>query len=104
MNKKLLKSIICAASGVGVATSIPFAATSCGCSSKDDVIPPNALPYEVYEIDANNVLIGFTEEFLANPSAYDMCDTMQIPSRVISVADRAFTKKMLHQFHHLLQN
>ena len=66
---------------------------------------PYALPYEVYEIDANNVLIGFTEEFLANPSAYDMCDTMQIPSRVISVADKAFiTKKILHQSHHLLQN
>ncbi len=54
---------------------------------------PYALPYEVYEIDANNVLIGFTEEFLANPSAYDMCDTMQIPSRVISVADKAFITK-----------
>ncbi len=33
MNKKLIKVITSIACGLGVATSIPFATTSCGCSS-----------------------------------------------------------------------
>lgn len=89
MNKKLLKSILCIASGMGFVASIPFAVTSCGCSS-EDVIPSKALPYEVYNTDENNVLLGFTNEFLADPTAYDMYNTMEIPARVTSVGYEAF--------------
>lgn len=90
LNKKLLKTIISVATGISVSLSIPFATTSCGCSSEDDVIPPNALPYEVYEIDQSNVLLGFKAGI--DLSQYDgICDTMQIPSKVTSVADRAFS-------------
>ncbi len=92
LNKKLLKSIISVATGISVALSIPFATTSCGCSSEDDVIPPNALPYEVYEIDANKVLLGFKAGI--DLSQYDngIRDTMQIPSKVTSIAEDAFYK------------
>ena len=58
MNKKLLKSIVCIAAGVGIATSIPFTTTSCGFSSQDDDVSMNPLPIEVYNIQ-NNVLKGF---------------------------------------------
>ena len=50
----------------------------------------NPLPEEVYNIDTNNVLLGFTTEFLANPTAYDMYNTMQIPARVTSIGNLAF--------------
>ena len=48
------------------------------------------LPDEVYNIDENNVLRGFTQEFLDNPSAYGERSVMQIPARVRCVADNAF--------------
>ncbi len=90
MNKKLFKILTSVACGLGIISSIPFTTTSCGCSSsQDDVVPSNVLPYKVYKIQ-NNVLIGFTDEFLANPTAYDMCDTMEIPARVTSINDNAF--------------
>ncbi len=90
LSKKLLKSIISVVTGISVSLSIPFATTSCGCSSEDDVIPPNALPYEVYEIDQSNVLLGFKAGI--DLSQYDdgIRNTMQIPSKVISIADSAF--------------
>ncbi len=54
---------------------------------------PDPLPEEeVYNIDENNVLLGFTDEFLANPTAYDMHNTMEIPARVTSVKYQAFYK------------
>lgn len=34
MNKKILKSILSVASGIAIISSIPFAVTSCGCSSE----------------------------------------------------------------------
>ena len=104
MNKKLIKMIASIACGLGVATSIPFAATSCGCSSKDDVIPLNALPYEVYEVDQRNVLLGFTDEFLANPTAYDMCNIMQIPARVTSIDHSAFEKDLVSLIPSFIKN
>ncbi len=50
----------------------------------------NPLPEEVYNIDTNNVLLGFTTEFLANPTAYDMYNTMEIPARVTRIDNLAF--------------
>ena len=92
MNKKLLKSIVCIASSIGVASSIPFATTSCGSSS--DVLPKNVLPYEVYEYDENNVLQGFKEG--VDLSKYDgICNTMQIPAKVTSVKESAFITAQL---------
>ncbi len=55
----------------------------------DEPVDPNVLPKSVYIIE-NNVLMGFTKEFLANPTAYDMCDTMQIPANVTSINGFAF--------------
>lgn len=86
MNKKLLKSIICVASSVGVVTSIPFAATSCG-TTYVGILPDN-----VYDIDkTTNILEGFTESFLSNPNPYKLCNTMQIPASVKSIANSAFS-------------
>lgn len=97
MNKKLIKSIVSVTCGLGVATSIPFVATSCWCSSEDDDVVVNALPEEVYEINSENVLMGFKDAFL-NDSASDIykdkfkddCDTIKIPDRVTSIGDSAF--------------
>lgn len=58
LNKKLLKSIVCIATGVGIAASIPFTTTSCTFSSQDDDVSINPLPIYVYNIQ-NNVLKGF---------------------------------------------
>ena len=86
MNKKLLKSILCIASGVAIATSILFTTASCGSSSEKN----NSLPESVYEIDQNNVLKGFKEGI--NLSQYDgICDAIQIPARITSVDNGAFT-------------
>ena len=91
MNKKLLKSIVCIAWGIGVATSIPFAVSSCGNSSGEDILPGNPLPDEVYIINAStHVLEGFTQAFLDNPNTYDKYDTIQIPDTVTSVKPSAF--------------
>ncbi len=49
----------------------------------------NPLPETVYDIDENNVLKGFKEG--VDLSQYDgICDTMQIPTNVTSVANMAF--------------
>ena len=87
MKNKILKSVVCIASGAGIATLIPFTTTSCGCSSSEKIIP---LPESVYDIDQNNVLKGFTSEFLANPTVYNRYNTMQIPASVKSIANKAF--------------
>ncbi len=58
MNKKLLKLIVCIAAGVGIASSIPFTTTSCGCSSSEDDDLNNPLPDEVYDLDGTH-LRGF---------------------------------------------
>ncbi len=89
MNKKLLKSILCIASGVAIATSIPFATTSCGSSSSEEEI--NALPEEVYDIDeTNSILKGFSQDFLDNQTAYSEYDTILIPDRITSIGESAF--------------
>lgn len=92
MNKKILKSILCIASGIAITSSIPFATTSCGCSS-EKIIP---LPDSVYEINANNVLQGFKSDFLNNPDSdiykekFTYCNSMVIPANVTSIAYQAF--------------
>ncbi len=88
MNKKLLKSIVCVAAGVGIASSIPFAVTSCGCSQEKI----NPLPDTVYKYDETDPkkLVGFTNEFLANQTAYDMYNAIEIPARVTEIANNAF--------------
>lgn len=48
-----------------------------------------ALSYSVYKIE-NNVLSGFTQEFLDDSSAYSGCNTMQIPANVTSIKVGAF--------------
>ena len=52
-------------------------------------LPAPELPDDVYIIE-NNVLKGFTSAFLANPSAYRLCDTMEIPANVTSIEEGAF--------------
>ncbi|MDE6477369.1 MAG: hypothetical protein K2L48_04255 [Mycoplasmoidaceae bacterium] len=47
MNKKLIKTIGAITCGLGIISSIPFAAISCGCSAKKD----KPLPESVYKID-----------------------------------------------------
>ncbi len=49
----------------------------------------NPLPEEVYTIE-NDVLKGFTDAFLANPSAYSQYNTMEIPASVTSIGGHAF--------------
>ncbi len=101
MNKKLLKSIVCIAAGVGIATSIPFATTSCGSSSSEEKINP--LPDTVYNIDANDVLKGFKEDI--DLSEYDgICNAMQIPARVTSVDQEAFFKDELSTIPSFIKN
>ena len=51
------------------------------------------LPEDVYNIE-DNVLKGFTSEFLANPSAYSDCNTMLIPASVASVNNYAFYSRI----------
>ncbi len=93
MNKSYLKIAIC---GIPVALGC---ITACSAISSiktndttQDVVPSNALPYEVYDIDANNVLLGFREGI--DLSRYGgICNTMQIPARVTSIADTAFFER-----------
>ncbi len=86
MNKKFLKSIISIATGISVSTLIPFATTSCGCSSEGN----KSLPNSGYDIDeTTNVLKGFKEGI--DLSKYDgICNTIQIPARVTSIGNEAF--------------
>ena len=87
MNKKLLKSILCIASGVAIATSISFATTGCGSA----IIESKILPYDVYNIDTNNMFQGFKNEFLNDSASpiykdnFKNCDTMEIPANVKEV-------------------
>ncbi len=95
MNKKLIKSIVSVTCGLGVATSIPFVATSCGCSSvSPDKINP--LPDTVYKYDATNnkKLLGFTDEFLVNQNKYKQYNTMLISTNVNDIAQEAFHGKI----------
>ena len=89
MNKKLIKTITSITCGLGIVGTIPVIASSCGGQSETEEII-NPLPEDVYNIDQNNVLQGFTSEFLDNPSAYSDCNTMLIPASVTSIADNAF--------------
>ncbi len=94
MNKKLLKSIVCIASGVGVATSIPFTVSSCGESSEKI----NALPESVYKINqSTHDLEGFKPGI--SLSIYDgKCDTMLIPDEVTSITAGAFRDNVVPPF------
>lgn len=98
MNKKILKSILCVASGIAITSSIPFATTSCGCSS-EKIIP---LPEDVYEIDANGILQGFRSDFLNNPDSeiykdkFTDCNSIVIPANVTSIAYQAFFISVSH--------
>ena len=90
MNKKLLKSILCIASGVAIATSIPFTTTSCGSSSSEEEINP--LPDEVYKFSEDGkTLLGFQDAFLNDSASpiykdnFKNCDTMEIPANVKEV-------------------
>ena len=86
MNKKLIKTLASITCGLGIISTIPFAATSCGSSS--DFVPENALPYDVYDIQ-NNILLGFKNGI--DLSEYkNICDIIQIPSKVASITDNAF--------------
>ncbi len=89
MNKKLIKTIASITCGLGIVGTIPAIASSCGGQSETEEII-NPLPEDVYNIDQNNVLKGFTSEFLDNPSAYSDCNTMLIPASVTSIVDNAF--------------
>ncbi len=97
-NKKLLKTVLCITSGIGFATSIPFLTTSCGSSSTKT----NILPYEVYDIDQAGVLNGFKSGINLDEYNDGICDTMQIPASVTSVANDAFYDGKIPSFIHSL--
>ncbi|MDE6477442.1 MAG: leucine-rich repeat domain-containing protein [Mycoplasmoidaceae bacterium] len=93
MNKKLIKTIASITCGLGIVGSIPFASTSCGCSSEKI----NSLTQSVYDIDQTTYeLKGFKDDFLNNPDSeiyqdnFKDCDTMIIPAKVTSIAINAF--------------
>ena len=88
MKNKLLKTLACFGGIFTIGSTIAITSTSCGCSAEEKI---NPLPENVYDIDeTTHELKGFTSEFLANPSAYDMCDTMRIPTEVMGIASEAF--------------
>ncbi len=89
-NKKLLKTVLCVTSGIGFATSIPFMTTACGSSSTKTSI----LPDEIYDIDQTGVLNGFKSGINLDEYNDGICDTMQIPASVTSIADSAFENKI----------
>ena len=85
MNKKLLKSLVSITSGIAIVSSIPVLVSSC--SAKESKV---SLPESVYYIDENDVLRGFREGI--NLSQYDgICDAIQVPAKITSIADGAFT-------------
>ena len=91
LNKKLL-NLIALCSGLTATVTLGVGGVIYSLRQEkdgDEPIDQNVLPDSVYIIE-NNVLMGFTKEFLANPDAYDMCDTMQIPANVTSVNGLAF--------------
>ncbi|MDE6476673.1 MAG: leucine-rich repeat domain-containing protein [Mycoplasmoidaceae bacterium] len=93
MNKKLIKTIASITCGLGIVGSIPFATTCCGCSTKKN----NSLPESVYSFSNDGkTLLGFKEG--VNLSQYEgVCDTMQIPARVTSIAELAFVNDAFAQ-------
>ncbi len=91
MNKKLFKIAIC---GIPV---ILGCITACSAISSiktndttQDVVPSNALPYEVYEIDESNVLLGFKAGIDLDQYHDGIVNTMEIPSKVTSIDAAAF--------------
>ncbi len=97
MNKKIVKSIVSITCGLGIAASIPFMVSNCACSQEK--IKP--LPEEVYDIDENNTLLGFKDEFLNDPTSpiyknnFKKCNAMQIPASVTSVNQEVFYKNWI---------
>ncbi len=93
MKNKLLKTIASITCGLGIILSIPFAATSCGCSVKKD----KPLPEEVYKITdkySRTTLEGFTDEFIENQNDYKDYNTMQIPININNIIVDAFNGKI----------
>ncbi len=93
MKNKLLKILTCFAGIFAIGSTITITSTSCGCSNQQSI---KALPESVYDIDENNVLLGFKDAFLNDPTSpiykdnFKNCDTMEIPARVTSIADGSF--------------
>ncbi len=91
MNKKLFKSLVSITSGVVIASSISISVTSCSWSNSKVFLPD-----EVYEINSDNVLIGFKDQFLNDSTSpiykdnFQDCHTMRIPARVTSINETAF--------------
>ena len=90
-NKKLLNLIgICSGITTTVAVGMGGIVYSLQENSGDKPIDQNnILPIEVYRIE-NNVLMGFTDEFLADTSKYSQYNTMEIPASVTSINESAF--------------
>ncbi len=92
LNKKLL-NLIALCSGITATVAIGIGGIVYSIQENIHQIP---LPYEVYEIDENNTLLGFQDAFLNDPTSpiykdnFKNCDTMEIPAIVTSVADNAF--------------
>ncbi len=92
LNKKLL-NLIALCSGITATVAIGIGGIVYSIQENIHQIP---LPYEVYEIDENNTLLGFKDEFLNDPTSpiyknnFKDCNTMQIPASVTSVNAQAF--------------
>ncbi len=58
-----------------------------------------SLPSSIYKYDEtdSNKLLGFTDEFLANPNEYSMCRLLSIPNNVTEVAQNAFYGSSTYQ-------
>ncbi len=91
LNKKLL-NLIALSSGIAATVAVGIGGIIYSIQENNDGDKPvdqNILPNSVYIIK-NNVLMGFTQAFLDNQNAYDMCDTMEIPAKVTEIANNAF--------------
>lgn len=94
MNKKILKSLACIVSGLGIVSTIPFISTSCNKQEhKPEPLPVECLKIET-DADDNVVLKGFSDEFIQNENKgtgkYSSFVEIRVPSNVQVIADNAF--------------
>ncbi len=107
LNKKLLNLItLCSGITATVAVGIGGVVYSLRQEKNggDEPVDQKVLPESVYNIDENNVLLGFKDEFLNDPDSeiykdnFQDCDTMQIPAHVTSIASQAFERNKVPSF------
>ena len=98
LNKKLL-NLIALCSGITATVAVGIGGVIYSLRQEknggDEPVDQKVLPEEVYEYtdDTKTKLVGFTNQFLANPDAYSEYDTIQIPASVTTINHWAFFNK-----------